>query len=639
MRKWWVFAGVAAMLASVAACGYAPRDAASPVSHAGPIRMVRTVQARIRSAAPIRETPIAIDALSQRRAVVLTVHGTTLRTMTTRDAGHRWTAGGRLPNANQMQFPHLDFINPHDGFAWDNLGVWSTTDGGAHWSLQARSNFSSLVFTSPSEGLAVANGHVVATTNGGRQWTTVLDPKGVNMLDLSHAGHALWYAAGVSASGPLLYGSHDGGHHWSIVLSGLTSTRIASAFRHYAQATNLNGAFRPKFRSNNIVTFTSPRTGWLELFSGGALATVLFHTADGGASWSYAWGNVGCAMGCNAMGGGLYPAAYYGSSTVWRFNRDYLQRSVNAGSSWTSSNPMPFGQAASQQTRQIQFINAQDGWLVSISAVYRTVDGGMHWTRAWPLMPQTAASAAFVHGYGWVVTSAEPGTLWETSDGGRSWQIGSKHFQHITAFKLWAPERGWIASSDGSFWITPNGGHTWHATQIPGRFRTGPDQADSIEFINPRQGWLSTYQGLWQTTNGGHAWHKVFTLLPGPYAGDFLSSHVGLALNGAKRGPVKSWTMTVMETNNGGRTWTSVGTIPMLDVPSSIYFATPDQGWVLDRQGLLSTADAGRTWTLIRFKQPLQSLTGHGRTLVVVTETGRLLQSRDGGRRWTELTP
>ncbi len=56
-------------------------------------------------------------------------------------------------------------------------------------------------------------------------------------------------------------------------------------------------------------------------------------------------------------------------------------------------------------------------------------------------MPQTAASAAFVHGYGWVVTSAEPGTLWETSDGGRSWQIGSKHFQHITAFKLWAPER------------------------------------------------------------------------------------------------------------------------------------------------------------------------------------------------------
>ncbi len=94
-----------------------------------------------------------------------------------------------------------------------------------------------------------------------------------------------------------------------------------------------------------------------------------------------------------------------------------------------------------------------------------------------------------------------------------------------------------------------------------------------------------------------------------------------------------------METNNGGRTWTSVGTIPMLDVPSTIYFATPNQGWVLDRQGLLSTADAGRTWTLIRFKQPLQSLTGHGRTLVVVTETGRLLQSRDGGRRrWTELS-
>ncbi len=635
------FAAVAAALLSVLVfCGCGVVEAVPTSSTTAPIKPAHTVEAQVQPAShPPFGSPMAVQALSPTTAVALVMHGTSAQLAVTTNGGRDWSrrTGLFVP---RYPDPAMDFVNRSTGFVWDNKTLWKTTNGGNSWQTLNHQGFTAVDFANPKTGLAVQqNGAVLWSRDGGQHWSTGLQQKGVTMTGVDWVNPGLAYASGVTQSGPILWRSVDGGQTWQVAFSGIQSPALATAYAAYDHAMGFTGTLRPTFNTSARVTFTTAQDGWLDIFDGGFLATAIFRTTDGGAQWTYAWGNGGCAMGCNSMGGGLYPAAYFGPQNVWRFNGTGIDYSANAGATWTKGTALPFGgEGASQAVRQVSFATARIGWFASVGAIYGTTDGGRHWTREWPVGPHTAALAAFAaHGYGWLITQGGS-TLWVTTNEGKSWHPLDKNFGSIVALDLWSPQAGLVLGNGGTGWVTNNGGRTWTLWQVPAQFQSGWQQENWIQMVNPRDGWMAAGSALWTTHNGGKSWHKSSSVLVGPFGADFVSPSTGWALSGLKKGKPTTWYYRVMSTADRGRQWITHGTWPMLGTPAEIAFESLSRGWIIIPHGLLSTTNGAARWTRIRLPhvEPASvSVSGH--VLSLVTMNGRLLISTNGGTYWRTI--
>ncbi len=642
MAKEWGFlqrfaAAAAALLSGLIFCGCGVAEAGTPSSTMALIKPSHTVEAQVQTASqPPSGSPMAVQALSPTTAVALVMHGTSAQLVVTTNGGRDWSRRAGHFVAGYPD-PAMDFVTRSTGFVLDNATLWKTSNGGNSWQTLNHRGFTAVSFATPTQGLAIQqNGAVLWSRDGGLHWTTGLQEQGLTMTGVDWVNPELAYASGVTQSGPTVWRSVDGGQSWQVVFSGIQSSALATAYAAYNQAMGFTGTLRPTFNTGAHVTFTTPQDGWLDIFDGGFLATAIFRTTDGGAQWSYVWGNGGCAMGCNSMGGGLYPAAYFGPQNVWRFNGRGIDYSTNAGTTWTPGPALPFGgEGASQAVRQVSFATARIGWFAATGAIYGTTDGGRHWTREWPVGPHAAALAAFsAHGYGWLVTQGGS-TLWVTTNEGKSWYPLTKNFGTVVALDLWSPRAGLVLSNGGTGWVTNNGGRTWTAWRVPAQFQSGLQQENWIQMLNPRDGWMDAGFALWTTHNGGKRWHKSSSLLMGPFGADFVSPSTGWALSGLKRGKPTTWHYRVMSTADGGRHWITHGTWPMLGTPAEIALANPSRGWIVTPHGLLTTTDGGARWTQIRLPhvQPASvSVSGH--VLSLVTMNGRLLMSTDGGMHW-----
>lgn len=156
--------------------------------------------------------------------------------------------------------------------------------------------------------------------------------------------------------------------------------------------------------------------------------------------------------------------------------------------------------------------------------------------------------------------------------------------------------------------------------------------------VTPRNGWMEAGFALWRTKNGGKSWHKRSAVLAGPFWGDFISPTTGWALSGLKKGTPMTWRYRVMSTTDGGRQWTTHGTLPMLGMPADMAFENSSRGWIVSPHGLLSTTDGGTRWTQIRMPRVKPaSISVSKQVLSLVTVNGRLLVSTDGGTRWRTI--
>ena len=629
-----------ALLSVLVFCGCGAAEARAPSSTTALIKPAHTVQAQVQPAShPPSGSPIAVQALSPTTAVALVMHGTMVQLAITTDAGRVWSrrAGIFVPRYADAA---MDFVNRSTGFVWDNQTLWKTTSDGASWQTLNHQGFTAVDFATPRAGLAIQqNGAVLWSGDGGLRWSTGLQQQGLTMTGVDWVNPRLAYASGVTHAGPILWRSVDGGQTWQVVFSGIQSPAMATAYAAYDQAMGFAATLRPTFNTSARVMFTTPQDGWLDVFDGSFLATGIFHTTDGGAQWTYAWGNSGCAMGCNSMGGGLYPAAYFGPRNVWRFNGTGIDYSADAGASWTKGPALPFGgEGASQAVRQVSFASPRIGWFAANGAIYGTTDGGRHWTREWPIGPHSAALAAFsAHGYGWLVTQGGS-TLWVTTNEGKSWNPLTENFGSVVALDLWSPREGLVLTTGGTGWITKNGGRTWTWWHVPAQFQSGVQQENWVQMLNPRDGWMEAGFALWTTRNGGKSWHKSSSVLAGPFGADFVSPSTGWALTGLKKGKPTTWYYRAMSTTDGGRQWVTHGTWPMLGTPAELAFASSSRGCIVIRNGLLATTDGGARWTQIRLPgvEPA-SVSASEHVLSLVTMNGRLIISTNGGTRWTTI--
>lgn len=227
------------------------------------------------------------------------------------------------------------------------------------------------------------------------------------------------------------------------------------------------------------------------------------------------------------------------------------------------------------------------------------------------------------------IAREEGGALWRSSDGGRHWTRAGTSAQAEFA----GDGSGWDLRG-GQLWRSPGLDRGWRAEGTP----DGTLQA--AQFVDERHGWLRTRDcdgcadRLHRTQDGARSWQPM-TLPAGAGAVHFVDSLQGLASDGRSA----AWT-----TQDGGLSWTpaAVNFGDRGGRVQRIVFAGTQQGWMLvaDTAGaswLLRSSDGGRSWTV-----PVPAPVAHVADLAfgdpshgwAVGADGVILATRDGGLSW-----
>jgi photosystem II stability/assembly factor-like uncharacterized protein len=295
-------------------------------------------------------------------------------------------------------------------------------------------------------GLSTAQ-QLVVTEDGGVTWQAASStplPAWASTLEFIDPddGYA-WGSQGLDVT-------HDGGEHWQMTLSLAPSGQAVSPFGHSLWAIS---------SSEGLETSSDGGNTWQKAVQPPLLSDL---TALSRVSLSVAY----------ALGSGQI--AQNGSQP------SELARTEDGGQTW-QVRPLPQGCAGGAS--DFVALSTDDLWLVefgqpatdmSSKCVYRSSDGGLHWT----LMASENIG----------VPSEGTGRIFSTGDFGPLDVLASE------------PNRAWLAEDRGGLLVTTDGGLTWQFTYSdPNIDAFGPPY---VTFLDATHGWSATGDGLWRTTDG-----------------------------------------------------------------------------------------------------------------------------------------
>jgi photosystem II stability/assembly factor-like uncharacterized protein len=296
-------------------------------------------------------------------------------------------------------------------------------------------------------------------------------------------------------------------------------------------------------------------------------------------------------------------------------------------------------------------------WFVARFDVLRvTSDGGRSWTR------RTApcagdrwwALAFFSARDGYAVCGDEPGPgsqtkhLRRTRDGGRTWTsagVAPPQYGYVADLRFRNARDGLLATERGGIYATSDGGAHWSR---------GLTYADELEVssisLPPGRHAFAVIRGLglFGSPTATGTGSRVFPHSDPPPAGPFAfaSERDGIAVDYDETSSDGAPT-PVEATSDGGRTWTSRGTLTGIsDVPQLVRTGARTV-WAVATAAVASndrverSDDDGATWrTVFASAAHAQTSIAFASSRVGFVSTGtELLRTTDGGSRWTRVGP
>jgi photosystem II stability/assembly factor-like uncharacterized protein len=324
------------------------------------------------------------------------------------------------------------------------------------------------------------------------------------------------------------------------------------------------------------------------------------------------------------------------------------------------------------------------GWALSNSAIFRTADGGMHWTNVAKgngIAP--GARGTFMDSnHAWIASVSSPETsnvidILRTSDGGKSWQhftitddgvavADPPHFVNLQTGWLEIINHGGPGAGNESAAIyrTKDGGQTWSKLAESGKGFGLPGFKTGISFKDTLNGWATGHDAsnnalLYVTHDGGNSWRPQtlpdlpgaigtaatsvsFQTTPPVFFGNngLLPVQVSGQIEANK--PLHGTLLYV--TNDGGNTWFSYWkTQPAALAPFSsdnLYIVNTQRAWASDSQSgiVYGTADGGKSW------QKFANSIGNIKAFSFVDNSNgwaitdkALWRTRDGARTWQQV--
>lgn len=340
------------------------------------------------------------------------------------------------------------------------------------------------------------------------------------------------------------------------------------------------GAYQPI----NALWMSSATTGWAR-----TTTHRILRTTDGGNHWqevtppypagtsteiSPAFASLNSSVAWIAVSGKQQP-----NGTL----PNVVFRTSNGGHIWQEAT-LP---SSSLGVSQVQFVNAQDGWVLAeggggaagsqAADLFRSTDGG----RTWSIVAHAPGALPFAgikNGMGWASattgwitgsSAANAVYLYRTQDGGVSWQPQS--LPVITLAPVTAPPVFFsategllpvtISTAQGpgfAVYATHDGGATWSGPTPP-FFTRSPGW--TWNFLTMQQGWLVGFGDatLYKTSDAGQHWTVIPTSANFQFISklDFISTQEGWAIN-----TTNAAVPMLLKTTNGGLTWVQVSPSP-----------------------------------------------------------------------------
>ena len=255
----------------------------------------------------------------------------------------------------------------------------------------------------------------------------------------------------------------------------------------------------------------------------------------------------------------------------------------------------------------VQFLDASRGWAFGKTrytsgrssmlggSLYRTTDGGLHWTRLWfnTTWMGDFEMATRLKGY---VLSDSRGPVFTTSNGGTTLTrlradraYGGKDviLSAVSAVdSTYAWVSGAIRYKRPVLLRTTNGGRTWSMrTWTFGRY------SPSVDFVNRSVGFCVVDTSIMKTTNGGTTWSKVYNGTASVYLAKLQAVNANNVRVLTQTGTYGSVRTAILASENGGKTWQKY-TPPAMNprLPANtrmdfMYWLNGSTGWIVSDGG------------------------------------------------------
>jgi photosystem II stability/assembly factor-like uncharacterized protein len=451
------------------------------------------------------------------------------------NGGQTWEIRSGYPNCPVIY--GMDFRDESVGLVAGNdiidhtYGIFRTTDGGQTWAQTLDGICNDVVFLDDNTAIAasVDDQQMYKSTDAGQTWTAwsgVFEEDGP-LGDLTYVG------------GTRIAGCSSNGDVWISEDLGLSWTKTLDAIGDLPYWWELN--------------FVDMDNGWLTGNHG-----ILYRTTDGGFTWEYVTNGIGMDIHHIEM-----LTESYGLALA---DNGYLLRTTDGGQDWSVQKLEVTGQVFNRDENLYALDIVDEQFAVAAGpggTVFRTLDGGIEWESiGYPELPGgfLIRDVEFIdHNIGYVVGSDYDRPynkgFYKTVDGGLTWTrpFDEDVLGHVDAVDA---QHVWIMHLGGRIHATRDGGGTWSDTFLPADYLGGDATIEDMEFIDADTGWVC---GWWdyiaKTTDGGDSW-QTFTF------GNNHSIRVALGLTVISADEL--WVTAVNEqlrpillhTTNGGQSWT-----------------------------------------------------------------------------------
>lgn len=263
-------------------------------------------------------------------------------------------------------------------------------------------------------------------------------------------------------------------------------------------------------------------------------------------------------------------------------------------------------------TIALDFINPNEGWVISNYELIHTTDGGLTWNFQEVPTEYLMNSVCFVsETHGWIAT--DYGTVYHTTDGGNTWEVQDTGVLYSLRKILFIDElHGWTIGGGpgvvGTFFYTIDGGQNWLPTECPCLFR-------DIDFNSPTLGWMVCDNGHTYSTYDGGATIEALNLSNDVSVinVDFINDGIGWRVGENN---------LFQQSLNGGLSWydevTPLGSFFIF----GLSFASVSVGAISGDSSVALTLDGGDTWsvtqipnTFIRDVEMISETSGYATTV------------------------